>query len=148
MNSMQRKEEALERFRNRCNCSQAVFTAYRQSEILDESTAMKLATVFGGGVAGSGNGLCGAVSGALLAISMRYGMGDPHAVDAKSATYALALQFMEAFRSRVGSCDCESILGMNIGTPENLQKARTMNLFATRCEQAVSTAADLLEPLV
>jgi C_GCAxxG_C_C family probable redox protein len=72
---MQRKEKAVELFRQKFNCSQAVFTAYRQADVLEEKDALKLATVFGAGVAGSGSELCGAVTGALMAISMRYGRG-------------------------------------------------------------------------
>jgi hypothetical protein len=60
---MQRKEKALQLFSNRCNCSQAVFAAFRQVEVLDEAGALRLATMFGGGVAGAGGGMCGAVSG-------------------------------------------------------------------------------------
>jgi hypothetical protein len=60
---MQRKEKALQLFSNRCNCSQAVFAAFRVAEVLDEASALRLATVFGGGVGSTGGGLCGAVSG-------------------------------------------------------------------------------------
>lgn len=109
---------------------------------------MKLATVFGAGCAGAGSGMCGAVSGGLMAISLRYGMGDLHAVAAKAETYALGRQFMESFAESVGSCFCEHILGMNIAHPENLVKARLLNLFETRCEQAIETAAEILEGML
>ena len=72
---MQRKDKALQLFSNRHNCSQAVFAAFRQADVLDEASALRLATMFGGGLAGAGGGMCGAVSGALMAISMRFGMG-------------------------------------------------------------------------
>ncbi len=71
---MQRKEKAVELFRQQFNCSQAVFTAYRKVSVLDEESALKLSTVPGAGVACTGSELCGAVSGALLAISMHYGV--------------------------------------------------------------------------
>jgi hypothetical protein len=48
----------------------------------------------------------------------------------------------------MGSCACESILEMNIGIPENLQKARDMKLFETRCEDAVKAASDILEKML
>lgn len=145
---MDRQQKALDLFRHRCNCSQAVFTAYRQPEHLDEESALKIATIFGGGSAGTGNGLCGAVAGALMALSMRYGMGDLQATDAKRATYELGCKFMDDFAAAMGSCSCEAILGINIGTPENLLKAREMKLFETRCEDAVKTASQLLERLL
>jgi len=145
---MQRKDKALELFRQKFNCSQAVFTAYRQADVLEEKDALKLATIFGGGVLGSGNELCGAVSGALMALSMRFGRGDVHSIEAKKQTYALGRRFMADFKSCMGSCTCASILGINIGTPENLNKAREMKLFETRCVDAVKAASDILEKLL
>ena len=145
---MQRKENAVELFRQGFNCSQAVFASYRQADVLDEVSALKLATVFGAGLACTGTGLCGAVSGGLLAISMRHGRGDISSVEAKTKTYELARGFVAEFASRIGSCRCEEILGMNIGTPENLQKAREAGLFDTRCVDAVRTSCDVLEKVL
>jgi C_GCAxxG_C_C family probable redox protein len=145
---MQRKEKAIELFGQQFNCSQAVFTAYRQTDALDEESALKLSTILGAGIACTGNELCGAVTGALLAISMHYGRSDVHSVEAKAKTYELGRNFMAEFTSRMGSCTCETILGLNIGTPENLGKARDMKLFETRCLDAVSTASDILEEVL
>lgn len=145
---MQRKEKAIELFRQQFNCSQAVFTAYRQADVLDEKSALKLSTVFGAGVACSGSELCGAVTGALLAISMQYGRGDIQSINAKTKTYELGRRFMADFKSHMGSCSCESILGLNIGIPANMKKAKDMKLFETRCLDAVKVAADLLEGIL
>jgi len=145
---MQRRDHAIELFRQRFNCSQAVFTAYRQSEILDEENALKLSTVFGAGVASTGKELCGALSGALMAISMHHGRGDLQAIDAKTKTYELGRQFMAEFESRIGSCTCEAILGLNIGSAQNLAKAQEMKLFETRCVDVVKTASDILEGIL
>jgi len=145
---MHRKEKALELFTNRCNCSQAVFAAFRQEDVLDEASALRLATIFCGGVAGSGGGMCGAVTGALLALSMRYGMGGIEELANKGKTYELGRQFMEEFEKRMGSCRCSSILGLCIGEPESLQKARELKLFDTVCVAAVATASDILEEML
>ena len=145
---MQRKQKALQLFSNRCNCSQAVFAAFRQADVLDEACALRLATMFGGGVAGSGGGMCGAVSGALMAISMRFGMGGLEELANKSKTYELGRQFIAEFEKRMGSCRCESILGLCIGEPENLQKARELKLFETVCVDAVAAASDILEEML
>jgi len=145
---MQRKNKALELFENKFNCSQAVFTAYRQPDILTEEEALKLATIFGGGVFGSGSELCGAVTGALMALSMRYGRGDLQCIEAKRQTYELGRNFMADFTAAMGACSCESILGINIGTRENLEKALETKLFETRCVDAVKTAADILEKML
>jgi C_GCAxxG_C_C family probable redox protein len=145
---MQRKEKAVELFRQQFNCSQAVFTAYRKVSVLDEESALKLSTVLGAGVACTGSELCGAVSGALLAISMHYGRGDIQSFEAKIKTYELANRFMADFKSKMGSCTCESILGLNIGIPVNLERAKELKLFETRCLDSVKAASDILEELI
>lgn len=145
---MQRKDKAVELFRQQFNCSQAVFTAYRKADVLDEENALKLTTVLGAGVACTGSELCGAVSGALLAISMHYGRGDIQSAEAKVKTYQLANRFMVDFKSKMGSCTCETILGLNIGIPLNLERAKEMKLFETRCLDSVMVASDILEGLL
>lgn len=145
---MMRKENAIGYYKQTFNCSQSVFTAYRQEDKLDEKTALKLSTMFGAGVACTGQGLCGAVFGALMAISMKYGREDVQGVDAKLKTYELGKKFMNEFAKIHGSCICKEILGIDIGTPENLKKAGEMKLFQTKCLDAVKTAADILDKTV
>ena len=145
---MSKKENAVKLFTQRFNCSQAIFSAYRQEDKLDEVTALKLATVFGAGVAGTGHELCGAVCGALMALSMKYGRGDLESADAKTKTYNLARQFMTEFTARNGSCICEQILGINIGTVEGHRKAQQARLFETKCVDVVKSAADILDELL
>jgi C_GCAxxG_C_C family probable redox protein len=139
-----RTEHAIEIYKQRFNCSQAIFTAFRQVDKLDEETALKLATVFGAGTARTG-GICGAVSGALMAISMKHGRGDLASVAAKEKTYGLGAEFMDEFARRNGSCVCAELLGMNIGIPENMAKANALGLFQTKCLALVKSAAEILE---
>ena len=142
-----RRERALELFRQQFNCSQAIFAAYRDPSQLDEATALRLATVMGAGVACTGKGLCGAVSGALLALSLEHGRGDLESVDAKLKTYALARDFMERFAAEHGSYLCRELLGVDIGTPEGMQAAQRADLFAKRCLLLVESAAKILDEM-
>jgi len=144
---MTKKEKAVDYYKHGFNCSQTVFTAYKQDG-LDEAAALKLATMFGAGVACTGKGLCGAVSGALMAISMKHGRGDVKSVDAKYKTYELGKKFMDDFKKKNSSCICEEIIGINIGTPENLKKAQETKFFETKCFDAVKSACDILEELL
>jgi C_GCAxxG_C_C family probable redox protein len=68
---MTNSEKALSYFSNNFNCSQAVFTTFATEMGIDESLALKLATEFGGG-ARCGQ-MCGAVSGALMVLGLKYG---------------------------------------------------------------------------
>lgn len=144
---MERKAKVLELFRQRFNCCQAVFTAYRQPE-LDEPTALKLATVLGAGGCGTGRGTCGAVAGALLAISMKHGRCTPEDEAAKRRTYELGRRFRTDFEARNGSCFCRELIGVDLGTPEGYERAVKEQLFETKCLSYVLSAAELLEDVV
>ena len=104
--------------------------------------------MFGAGVACTGKGPCGAVSGALMAISMKHGRGDVKSVDSKFKTYELGKKFMNEFKNKCGSCICEEIIGINICTPENLKKAQDSKTFETKCLEAVKAACDILERML
>ena len=71
MATMSHADKAEEYFNNNFNCSQAVFTTFATETGLDEELALKIATQFGGG-ARKGE-MCGAVSGALMVLGLKYG---------------------------------------------------------------------------
>lgn len=64
--------KAEEKFRKGYNCAQSVFSTYASSLGMDEKDAENVARAFGGGINGRAE-LCGAVSGALMAIGVRIG---------------------------------------------------------------------------
>ena len=61
---------ALSRFAEGFNCSQAVFSSY--AEGIDEATALKIASGFGGGM-GRMAETCGAVTGAMMVLGLKFG---------------------------------------------------------------------------
>jgi C_GCAxxG_C_C family probable redox protein len=91
-----------------CHCSEAVFTAVGE-HILDEvhPQSKRMTTLFGGGVGGSRQELCGALSGAIMAMSALLGRTDC-AVDDKAAI-ELARQFRERFVAEFGTTTCEPL---------------------------------------
>jgi len=57
-------------------------------------------------------------------------------------------QFLSQFKAKHGSCVCEQLLGMNIGTAEGHKKAQEAGLFETQCLDVVKSAADILDELL
>ena len=125
------------------SCSQSVLRAFAANLGLDEDVAARVATSFGGGVARTGR-MCGAVSGALMVIGLRYGNVLPTDRGAKEATYTLARKFLDEFALRNKSVDCPGLLGCDIGTPEGMQQAREKGLFKTLCPDYVTDAVRIL----
>lgn len=67
-------------------------------------------------MAGRGD-TCGALSGALMGIGLKYGGTRSDDEEAKERAYSLAQKFMQEFESRHGSVFCRDLLGHDISTP-------------------------------
>lgn len=144
---MNKVQSAIICFEEGFSCSQAVLSAFGPALGLDRDTALKAAAAFGGGMAGRAN-TCGAVSGALMGIGLKYGGASSDDDEAKERAYSLARKFMREFESRHGSVLCRNLLGYDIGTPEGWESARRKNLRATRCINFVRGAAEILHELL
>ena len=84
---MDHGEKAQALFLEGCNCAQAVFTAFCDVTGFTNREAMALASSFGGGV-GRMREICGALSGAFLAMGWLYGYEEPGDDEEKAAHYA------------------------------------------------------------
>lgn len=144
---MNKVQSAVICFEEGFNCSQAVLSTFGPALGLDRDTALKVAAAFGGGMAGRGE-TCGAVSGALMGIGLKYGRTRSDDEEAKERAYGLAENFMKEFESRHGSVLCRDLLGYDISTPEGLASAGQENLGTTLCPNFVGDAAEILEELL
>lgn len=140
---MTREEHAAQLFLDGCNCAQAVLLAFADQTGLDEDTAKRIASGFGGGMARMRE-VCGAVSGMFMAAGLLYGSSSlSH--EEKSAHY-LRLQALAAqFREKNGSIICRELLtGVKTdGTP--LPERRTAEYYKKRpCAALVADAAHIL----
>ena len=68
---MNNAERAVELFGQRFMCSQAVFAAFAEELGVSEAQALKIGGCFGAGMMKSE--VCGACTGALMALGARYG---------------------------------------------------------------------------
>ena len=69
-------QKAEENFLKGYNCTQSVFLAFADLHGMDEKTAARLSSSFGGGM-GRLREVCGAVSGMFLVAGMLYGYEEP-----------------------------------------------------------------------
>lgn len=143
---MTKKEKALSLFSNNYNCSQAVFTAFAPDFGIDEKLALMLATSFGGGAR---NGeICGAVSGALLVIGLKYGHWDSTDNEQKSRAYEISVDFTKRFKEANSSIVCRDLLGYDLTVPEDKALIKEKNLFRTVCPEMVESAVEILEKVL
>ncbi len=140
-------DRAVALFSSGFSCSQAVFTPYAVERGLPEEMALKLSQVLGGGMSHLGL-TCGAVTGALLVLSLHFGRSNVEDRAAKELTYALAARFVERFTEKFGSINCTDLLGCSLKTPQGLTLATEHKLFQKFCTGYVEEACRLVEELL
>ena len=140
---MTKSEKALELFASGFNCSQAVLTAFAPDFGLDEKLALMLGTQFGGGARNAE--MCGAVSGALMVLGLKYGHFESENNEQKQRAYAIAVEFTKRFKERNGSIVCRDLLGYDLTKPEDSACIKEKNLFRTICPEMIRSAVEVLE---
>ena len=129
------------------NCAQAVLTSHVRQFDLEPETALKLSAAFGAGMGRKGE-VCGAVTGALMAIGLASGPTSAGDKEAKERTYRLARRFLDEFAQKNGSIQCRELLGCRIDEAEGLEKARQQGLFTTICPKLVDEASEILDQML
>jgi C_GCAxxG_C_C family probable redox protein len=144
---MTKSDDAYRCFMSRFTCSAAVFPAFSNELGLDPDTAKKIACGFGAGISKTGN-ICGAVSGAIMVIGLKYGKAQAEDEAATEKTRALVRQFIQEFTAKNGSVNCSELLGYNLNHPKAYAAAKDSDLFLTKCPVLVRDAADFLEKIL
>lgn len=142
---MNHQEKALEYFGSNFNCSQAVFAAFAPELGFDEETALRLAAGFGGG-ARKGE-LCGAVSGALMVLGMKYGHCHLGNADEKAESNRIAADFMNRFLAANESVVCRELLKRKPTKPVDPALIKDRPVSHAVCPELVCCAAEIVEQM-
>ncbi len=141
-------EAAEENFRKGYNCAQAVFLAFQDLYEMDEITAAKLSSSFGGGM-GRLREVCGAVSGMFMAAGMLYGYDTPGAHTSKTEHYQRIQELAKAYEVENGSIVCRELLGLEQKRQEPEPEKRTKEYYKKRpCPKLVRMAAAIREKYI
>ena len=140
---MKKPDKAAEYFKTGCNCSQAVALAFTYDAGVDESTILKAMAGFGGGI-GRTDQICGAVSGAVMIIGLKYATGP----DKKELVYAKVKELTEKFKARNKTVSCTGLLGCNMSTPAGLEEAKKKEAHQKICPKVVRDAVEILEEIL
>lgn len=139
-------QQVLAQFAQGFDCSQVVLAQVADRLGLDRETALKATAAFGGGMWRGDT--CGCVTGALMAIGLRYGTAVAGDRESKDAMLAKKAEFEGRFAEANGGCICREILGYDLSVPEEMAKIQEKNLLATVCPQVVCRAVEILEDLL
>lgn len=125
------------------HCAESVLISVARERGISSPLIPAVATGFCGGLSRT-SGMCGALTGGILAVNMVHGRREPdRPVD---DNYTAVQSLVRDFRARFGSTNCTELLGCDLGTPEGLQEFRDKRL-RNRCRQFTAEAAKIAASL-
>lgn len=129
---MDKTKTALETHDKGFNCAQAVFAALCGNVGVKREEALKIAACFGGGM--KCGEVCGAVTGALMAIGMKYGSTKDYDFDNKKFIGTKTNDFINEFKEKNGAILCRELL-------QNSDRAEV-------CPRLIAYAAETAEKMI
>ena len=139
-------DKARKYFGQKYHCSQAVLAAFADEIGLTEQQALKLGGCFGAGMC-KGE-VCGACTGALMALGMKYGQYEITDIESRIKTNEVTKAFLDEFREENGSYICKELLKCDLSTENGRKHAIEHNLFTEFCPEMVCSAVRIAEKLM
>ncbi len=94
------------------NCAQSVACVFADEVGVDKKTLFKANEGFGAG-GGTGEGICGALSAAIMIAGLKNSSANLDSPDSKAATMKISSKLVKNFKNRVGDLTCKVIKGNN-----------------------------------
>lgn len=140
------REQSLALFEKGFNCCQSVISVYAEHLGLDSDGALKLSSGFGAGMGRMGKA-CGTVTGAFMAIGLKFGTAEPGNSPERARTFELIREFSRQFEDRHGSLTCKELLGFDMSTPEGNEAAKQPGSFDI-CTKLIESSIEILEGML
>jgi len=128
------------------NCAQAVFCSLTDITGLDEKTALSITGGFGGGMRAAE--VCGAVSGAVMALGMAFPYNDSTDMAAKDKINDLTREFHARFKKEYGSIICRNLLGYDMTTEEGVALIKETGVNKKVCPEVIEGAAKIARDII
>lgn len=141
-----KREEIKELFMQGIDCSQVVTGNFSEELGMDRDTLRKVSACFGGGM--QCGETCGAVSGALMVLGVRYGHWREGDNVQKAVMLEKYIDFKERFLAKYSTCICRELLGYDISNSEELEKVLEQGLLFDFCPCVVEDVIRILEKII
>lgn len=142
---LQQLEEIHQQYvSEKLNCAERTFLAIHGIVKTDiPAHAVSILTGFGGGIGGSHQSLCGAVTGGIAALDLTWGRRKPAHESSKQA-YEVARDFLGQFRSRFGTEICGELIGDLLRVNKFNSDERKARCYQF-CDNAMKICVELLK---
>ncbi|MBC8487315.1 MAG: C_GCAxxG_C_C family protein [Bacteroidetes bacterium] len=117
--------KSKEYFNSGLGCAESVLLAITEAKNIQSELIPGIATGFCGGISRTNN-MCGAVTGAIIAINLLYGRNK--AGDPKEENFNKVQGFLEEFRKTFGTINCTELTGCDLSTESGREKFEVENI--------------------
>jgi len=139
------RKSAEETFASGLFCAESVILAIAEAEGIESELLPRVATAFCSGMARS-CGTCGALTGAVMGVSLVLGRSD--ASESVEPSYTATRRVIREFENAFGTRDCQALLdGCDLNTPEG-QKMFKEQKLGTRCLLFTGKAAEIAAQVI
>jgi C_GCAxxG_C_C family probable redox protein len=139
------RDAAIARFReqgpSRLNCAQAV-VAFMAGALEQDPELVALGNYMGGGSVGMGH-MCGALSGAVLALGVRDYLAPAPRPEPSPKNKVLLQQLIRDFEAEFGNVSCLGLTGHDLSTKEGYARFKQEEI-SERCTDYVGWVCDRL----
>lgn len=137
------RERIKELFMQGIDCSQVVAGEFANELQIEKEELRKVSACFGGGM--QCGETCGAVTGALMVIGLKYGHSKENDQEQKARMMEKTMEFKKMFLEQYDSCMCRELLGHDISKPGEMDKILEKGLLFEFCPKVVEDVIDILE---
>jgi C_GCAxxG_C_C family probable redox protein len=112
---------------------------------VENTVIPQIASGFAGGIGNTG-AVCGAVVGAVMAISLTQKRAET--IEEMFANLQMAAEFRRRFEDKMGTIHCRELTGADLTTDQGIEELMNSDIAETVCFPAVMTAYELVIELM
>ncbi|MEM3153789.1 MAG: C-GCAxxG-C-C family protein [Candidatus Bathyarchaeia archaeon] len=136
-------EKAVSRFKEGYACSESILMTFAEAQGIKCRQIPKIATGFAGGIGRSGF-LCGALTGAVMALGLIYGRNNLDETLAYEKCMAKCQELCKLFESICGSIYCRDLTQCDLTTMDGRQKFKEQQIREKVCTKLVENSMRIL----
>ena len=138
------EKRAEELFSSGLFCAESVLQAIAELVGVNSPLVPNIATGFCGGISRT-KGICGAVSGGVMALSMVFGRSS--AETPVDNVYEKVQEFLSNFEKQHGSHNCFILTGCDLSTPEGRKEFKEKGM-RNKCQELTGSAAGMSAEII
>jgi len=126
-------------------CSESVLLAISDWLGIQNMLIPKIATGFGAGIGGCGS-VCGALSGGIMALGLKFGRNEVEKQEMKP--YWFAFKLLKRFEKEFDCITCRELTGCDLTTEVGRKKYTEQKFWETKCRQYIGSVTAAVFDLI